>query len=129
VCKQTDAAADTLQELTAKAGVKAVCDFVGAGVTTELAAGLIPPVGHIVVVGRGHGAFEFKDRALLYGATMSTTFTVSKWELMQLVALSEKGAIEPHIAKYSPSEVQSAFDKLRNGEIVGKAVVIPDGHQ
>lgn len=128
-CVKSDGdAADTLKELTANTGVEAVLDFVGAGVTMKLAAGVIRPVGHIVVVGRGLGAFEFKDQALPYGARMSTSFAGSKEELMQLIALAEKGTIEAHITKYPLSEVQLAFNKLRDGEIVGRAVIVPNGH-
>jgi propanol-preferring alcohol dehydrogenase len=119
---------ETIQEETHGRGVEAVLDFVGAGATMGLAAQVIRPLGHIVVVGRGRGAFEFKDRALPYGAIMSTTFGGSKLELMRLVALAQAGIIRPHLTRYPLSEVQTAFEKLRNGEIVGRAVIVPDGH-
>jgi len=127
VLSNEDTAAN-VTEICAGRKVDAVLDFVGAGVTMELAAALISALGHIVVVGRGHGAFEFKDRALPYGATMSTTFGGSTYELMQVVALAARGAIKPHITRYDLSDVQTAFDKLRAEEIVGRAVVVPDGH-
>jgi len=120
-----DTAAEAVRAATSGRGVEAVLDFVGAGATISLAARVIRPLGHIVVVGRGRGAFEFKDRALPYGAVMSTTFGGSKLELMHLAALAEAGRIEPHITRYRLSEVDTAFDKLRKGEIAGRAVVIP----
>ena len=44
--------------------VDAVLDFVGSGDSMRLAAGVIRPLGHIVVVGRGHGAFELRNGSL-----------------------------------------------------------------
>lgn len=107
--------------------VDAVLDFVGADVTMTMAAQLIRPLGQIVVVGRGHGFFEFKDQSLPYGAFMSTTFAGSKRELMELVALAEMGKIAPHVTRYPLSEVQNALEKLKRGEIVGRAVLVPHG--
>ena len=115
-------------EATEGSGADAVLDFVGAGSTIRLASKVIRPLGHIVVVGRSQEAFEFKDRALPYGASMSTTFGGSKLELMELLALAEAGKIQAHITRYPLSQVGMAFDKLRRGEIVGRAVVVPDGH-
>jgi propanol-preferring alcohol dehydrogenase len=105
---------------------EAVLDFVGAGVTIQSSAKMIKPLGHIVVVGRGPGSFEFKDRALPYGAMISTTFGGTRRELMELVELVKKGAINPHIEKYKLSEIELAFDRLKKGEINGRAVIIPD---
>ncbi len=123
-----ESVAEAIRDATSGRGVEAVLDFVGAGATMSLAARIIRPLGHIVVVGRGQGSFEFKDRALAYGAAMSTTFGGSKLELIQLVALAEAGIINPHITRYPLSEVETAFEKLRKGEIVGRAVIVPDGH-
>ncbi len=79
---------DAIHAETSGPGVDAVLDFVGAGSTMNLAAKIISPMGHIVVVGRGQGSLEFRDRAVPYGAAISTTFGVSKMELMHLVALA-----------------------------------------
>ena len=108
--------------------VDAVLDFVGAGVTMQLAASVIRPLGQIVVAGRGQGHLEYKHNAMVYGASISTTFGGSKLELMHLVALAEAGKIHSEITRYDLSDVQAAVDDLRAGKIVGRAVVIPDGH-
>jgi len=117
-----------VQERVRGGRVDAVLDFVGAGVTMTLAARLIRPLGQIVVVGRGHGFFEFKDRGLPYGAFMSTTFGGSKRELMELISLAEAGKIAPHVTRYPLSQVENALEKLKRGEIAGRAVLVPDGH-
>jgi propanol-preferring alcohol dehydrogenase len=107
--------------------VDAVLDFVGAGETIAMAARMIRPVGHIVVVGRGHGMFRFYPQAMPYGATLSTTFGGGKFELMELIHLAESGCVKPHITRYSLDDVEMAFDKLSKGEINGRAVIVPEG--
>ncbi len=119
---------EAIRDATGGRGVEVVLDFVGAGATVAMAARMIRPLGHIVVAGRGPGAFAFKDRALPYGAAMSTTFGGSKLELMHLVSLAAAGVIRPHLTRYPLSEVDAAFEKLRNGQIAGRAVIVPDGH-
>jgi propanol-preferring alcohol dehydrogenase len=108
-----------------KMSMDAVLDFVGAGATIVQGAKMIKPLGHIVVVGRGPGSFEFKHNAMPYGATLSTTFGGTKAELMELIGLAESGYIKPHITKFKLDEVDKAYKMLANGEIQGRGVIIP----
>jgi propanol-preferring alcohol dehydrogenase len=106
--------------------VEAVLDFVGAGTTISQAAGLISPLGEIVVVGRGRGGFTFQDRCIPYGATISTTFGGSKAELIDLIALAESGKIRPHLVRMPLSRIEEAFTQLAAGTLSGRAVIFPD---
>jgi len=108
-----------------KMNVEAVLDFVGAGATVAQAAKMIRPLGHIVVIGRGPGVFEFTHQAMPYGAFLSTTFGGSKAELMELIGLSEAGYIKPHITKFKLDKVEKAYGMLAKGEIKGRGVIIP----
>jgi len=122
---------DTLKAVLKEVGprrVDAVLDFVGMKATMEMACKTIRPMGEIVVAGRGHNGIEFMHNTMPYGAKISTTFGGSKLELMHIVALAEAGKLQSHVTKYDLSDVQTAIDKLRAGEIVGRAVVVPDGH-
>jgi len=102
-----------------------VLDFVGSAVTIAQAASIIKPLGHIVVVGRGSGTFDFKHNALPYGATLSTTFGGSKFELMELIELAQQGVIKAHITRFSLDEVDEAYRLLEEGKIQGRGVIIP----
>ena len=108
-----------------KMSVEVVLDFVGAAATIKMAAKMIRPLGHIVVVGRGPGIFEFTHNAMPYGASISTTFGGSKEELMELIGLSESGFVKPHITRFKLDDVEEAYRKLKNGEILGRGVIIP----
>jgi len=96
-----------------------------AGATVAQAARMIRPLGHVVVVGRGPGVFDFTHHAMPYGAMLSTTFGGSKAELMELIGLAEAGLIAPHTTRFALDDVEVALQKLAAGEITGRAVVVP----
>jgi propanol-preferring alcohol dehydrogenase len=103
----------------------AVLDFVGSAQTIELAAHMIRPLGHIVVAGRGQGSFPFHSLSQPYGTYLSTTFGGSKLELMELIGMMERGLIHPTIQRFPLAEVEKALKLLADGEITGRAVVVP----
>lgn len=114
------------QELAERIGrVDAVLDFVGNADTMLLAASTVRPLGHVVVVGRGSGVFEFRNGALPYGALLSTTFGGSKSELMELLALAAAGRLPMRAMRHRLDDVPDVLDRMRRGEIVGRAVIIP----
>jgi propanol-preferring alcohol dehydrogenase len=123
-----DTNAEQIRDVTSGMGVQAVIDFVGANPTLELARRVIRPLGHIVVVGRAGGSINFSTKGLPYGAGISSTYGGSKPELMELLALAEGKKIACHIERHPLSRIDAVFDKLRRNEIVGRAVVVPDGH-
>ncbi|MGF6754830.1 alcohol dehydrogenase catalytic domain-containing protein [Paraburkholderia sp. GAS42] len=123
-----DTTARQILDATSGAGVQAVLDFVGVNPSIQLARQLIRPLGHIVVVGRGGGSIDFSPHGLPYGACISSTFGGSRLELMELLALAEGGRIACHVERHPLSQVDAVFDKLRRDEIIGRAVIVPDGH-
>ena len=120
-----DEAIKSSDDAMPRMSVEVVLDFVGAGATIAQAARMIRPMGHIVVVGRGPGVFELSHRAMPYGAVLSTTFGGSKVELMELISLAEAGLIKPHTTRFKLDEAALALKKLAEGEITGRAVVVP----
>lgn len=112
-------------EAIGPASVDVVLDFVGAAPTIGLAARMVKPLSHIVVAGRGPGEFGFRHDSMPYGTFISTTFGGSKLELMELVSLAESGLVKAHIEKYPLARVDEAFERLRKGEISGRAVIVP----
>jgi propanol-preferring alcohol dehydrogenase len=113
-----------IKKIVKNKGIQVVFDFVGNGDTILLGSKLICPLGHIVVVGRGNGDFQFNHRAIPYGAFISTTFGGTKAELFELIELLKKGVVEPVIEKFSFNDVEYAFEKLKKGEITGRGVIV-----
>jgi alcohol dehydrogenase, propanol-preferring len=47
-------------------------------------------------------------------------------ELREVIELTKKGLIKHHIEKFRLSEANDAVDRLREGKILGRAVLIPE---
>ena len=46
-------------------------------------------------------------------------------ELMEVLELARAGTIKVHTEHFSLDGVQDAYDKMRNGELDGRAVICP----
>lgn len=126
VCLHSDDTTyEAINEITHGLGAKAVLDFVGISQTMQLAAAITAPMGKIVVVGLGGGVFEFREGAIRFGCSMQVTLGGSKAELMQVLALAESGRIQTRIERAPLDQIQAAYDRLERGEVVGRAVMIP----
>src|ERR687888_1854755 len=47
-------------------------------------------------------------------------------DLREVIELAKKGLIKHHIEKFRLSEANDAVDRLREGKVLGRAVLIPD---
>jgi propanol-preferring alcohol dehydrogenase len=104
-------------------GATVALDFVGADATLELAAGSVAQGGDVAYVGRGGGALTVKPGLIPYEVTvrMPTWGTIP--ELAEVVALARAGAIHAEGEVYSLDEAISAYGRLKQGEVVGRAVI------
>jgi propanol-preferring alcohol dehydrogenase len=109
------------------AGVTVALDFVGNDATLALAAGSIGQGGDVTFVGRDGGELRVAPGRIPYECTvrMPTWGTVA--ELAEVVALAASGAIHSEAEVFGFDDVLGAYGKLRNGDVLGRAVVVPDG--
>jgi propanol-preferring alcohol dehydrogenase len=108
-------------------GVSVVLDFVGNDTTLALAAGSVAQGGDLTFVGRGGGQLRVAPGLMPYETTvrMPTWGTID--ELAEVVALAGAGEIRSEAQVYGFEEAVSAYGKLRQGEVLGRAVVVPTG--
>jgi propanol-preferring alcohol dehydrogenase len=108
-------------------GATVVLDFVGNDATLALAAGSVAQGGDVTFVGRGGGELRVAPGLIPYESTvrMPTWGTVA--ELAEVVALATAGAIHSEAEVYGLDDAVSAYGKLRHGDVLGRAVVVP-GH-
>ena len=108
-------------------GATVVLDFVGSAATLALAAGSVAQGGDVTFVGRGGGELRVAPGLIPYESTvrMPTWGTVP--ELAEVVALASAGAIHSEAEVYGLDDAVSAYSKLRHGDVLGRAVVVP-GH-
>ncbi len=106
-------------------GATVVLDFVGNDATLALAASSVAQGGDVTFVGRGGGELRVAPDLIPYESTvrMPTWGTVP--ELAEVVALARAGAIHSEAEVYGIDDVVSAYGKLRDGDVLGRAVVVP----
>jgi len=106
-------------------GASVVFDFVGNSTTLALAAACVAQGGDVTFLGRGGGELRVAPGLIPYETTvrMPTWGTVA--ELAEVVALAAAGTIHSETEVYDLDEAVSAYERLRHGDVMGRAVVVP----
>jgi alcohol dehydrogenase, propanol-preferring len=117
--------ADDVRAETGPDGATVVLDFVGNDATLALAAASVAQGGDVTFVGRGGGELRVAPGLIPYESTvrMPTWGTVA--ELAEVVALAAAGAIHSEAEVYGLDDAVTAYGKLRQGDVLGRAVVVP----
>src|SRR5579872_2314782 len=124
-------AAKAIRELTGPppGGADVVLDFVGATSTLLLGASIISTGGWLVLVGLAGGELKVApgiiDTGIPFEARLVMPFWGTRAELGEVIALARAGRISAHVERFSLEDVQTAYDKLRAGQLNGRAVVLP----
>jgi propanol-preferring alcohol dehydrogenase len=111
---------------TGSGGAALVLDFVGSDETLRLAASVVAADGHISMVGLAGGTLSTG-----IGSPLPIEWSAGKpsWgtlpELHEVVALARAGALEVEVEELRLDEAVEGYRRLRSGEIVGRAVVVP----
>lgn len=122
--KDTDAA-EQIKKITGIKKAKVVLDFVGAPSTMELGAQVVSLNGDLSIVGLGGGSLSVASGKIPFGATVTMPYWGSQAELVEVVALARQGKIHIEIEKFPLDRVLEVYDKMRNGQLKGRAVLIP----
>jgi alcohol dehydrogenase, propanol-preferring len=122
---------DALARLAASTGLTGadvVLDFVGSDETMAQALAALVPGGRVVVVGGARGSLVVgKGLDLPLGWQVSAPFWGPREDLVAVVELAEKGLLDPVVEVVPFSDVPAAYDRLRDGGVTGRVVVVPDG--
>jgi propanol-preferring alcohol dehydrogenase len=105
--------------------VRVVFDFVGSGESLALAAAIVERGGFVVVVGEGGGQLPFALDLVPWEATLTSSVWGSLEDLRAVVELAGRSEIEWHVETLPLTEVNTALDRLRRGEVLGRLVVAP----
>jgi len=120
-----DDAPARVRSTTRGLGAELVLDFVGAEATLASAAQMVRKEGEITVVGLAGGTLPFNAFALPWEASIQSTYWGSLVELTEVLALAAAGKISAHVERCSLDDVARAYQRLHDGEIRGRAVVVP----
>ncbi|WP_026204483.1 arabinose dehydrogenase [Actinomycetospora chiangmaiensis] len=109
-------------------GADVVFDFAGAQSSLDLAVSLLRTAGELVVVGSGGGAVTVsKPGVLPSGAVVRVPFWGSRPELTAVVGAARGGALTPRTTTFALTDADRAFAQLREGRLLGRAVLVPAG--
>ncbi|GAB3145930.1 NAD(P)-dependent alcohol dehydrogenase [Micromonospora sonneratiae] len=110
-------------------GADVVLDFVGVDPTLEISRSVISAGGHLMLVGLGGGTLTMQPGAGVVPVPLEVSVRIPFWgtraELKEVIALAQRGLIQAEVQTFPLTDVVEAYDKLRRGEIHGRAVLVP----
>lgn len=118
-------AAMAVQEATKGKGIDVAIDLVGSDDTLALAAAVTRSLGHVTLVGIAGGTFGFGYFTAGYEVSFASTYWGSITELGEVLALAERGLVRAHVTTFGLDEAAGAYERLRAGEVDGRAVIVP----
>ncbi|GAB3213846.1 NAD(P)-dependent alcohol dehydrogenase [Marinactinospora thermotolerans] len=125
VFKSDASAVDKVRELSNGEGASVVLDFVGAQATVDLAAKLVGMDGDVTVVGIGGGVLPVSFASVPYGVRAGVTYWGTRSELIELIDLARAGSVSAHVERYELAEAPQVYERLHEGRIQGRAVIVP----
>ncbi|MGA1837938.1 NAD(P)-dependent alcohol dehydrogenase [Herbiconiux sp. 11R-BC] len=118
-------AASRIRELTGGVGAEAVFDFVGAAGTVQLAREVVAIDGAVQIVGIGGATLPTGFFSTPFGASVRAPYWGSRSELEEVLDLARSGSVRVHVERFSLDEAPEAYRRLHEGDIRGRAVVVP----
>lgn len=123
--RNADEAFEQISKITGKRGAGLVLDCVGVQPTLDLGARLLGRNSVWTIAGLGGGHHDFHHGSTPYGTTMSIPYWGSRTELMEVIAMARDGRIHAETTEFPLAQAVEVYDKLKEGEITGRAVLIP----
>ena len=114
-----------IDDLTSGRGVDLVLDLVGSNDTLALGATVARPLGHVTLVGIAGGSLPVSFFSPRYEVSVASTYWGSLPELMEVLALAERGMIHAHAQEFSLDDAPAAYEEMREGRLRGRAVIVP----
>ena len=120
-----DAAESAVRELTDGRGADLVLDFVGTQATHDAGVAMLARAGTFSIVGYG-GTVSAPSIALVASEQCLMANLVGSWsDLWELIQLHERGKIELRTERHPLSAVNDVLAKLADGDVTGRAVLVP----
>ena len=117
--------AGAVRELTDGFGANVVLDVVGSQATHDLGLGLLSRGGILSLIGYG-GQIDVNSVHLVTNERLVAGNLVGTWiDLWELLQLHSRGDVVLRSETHPLEDVNEVLDRLRAGEITGRAVLIP----
>ncbi|RSS44010.1 NAD(P)-dependent alcohol dehydrogenase [Streptomyces sp. WAC08241] len=120
-------AAAAVRELTGGRGAEVVLDFVGAPPTVTSAGAMAAVEGDVTIVGLGGGALPVGFGSPAYEVSVASPYWGTRAELIEVLDLARAGAVDVHVETYALDDAPKAYERLHEGRVEGRAVILPNG--
>jgi len=116
-----------IKDLTNGLGVDLIIDFVNASQTVATDINMLRKRGRLVLVGLFGGSVELNLALMpLRALRIIGSYTGRYADLVELVALAKKNVIKSIVSrKFKLDEANDALKQLKEGKIIGRAVISP----
>ncbi len=108
-------------------GADLVLDFVGSDQSLATAAACTRQLGDLTIVGLAGGTLPVSFFGVPYEVSVQTTYWGDRSELVEVLELAAHGLIKPDVHIAPLEEANEVYRLLREGEIDGRAVIVPAG--
>lgn len=122
-----ESAAAQIRGATGGHGADVVVDFVGSDSTLALGAASARMMGDLTIVGIAGGTLPVSFFSLPYEMSVQTTYWGSRPELVEVLDLAARGLLTPTVTTFTLDGAAEAYQQLRSGRLLGRAVIIPQG--
>ncbi len=119
-------AAERIRAFTGARRAAFVLDCVGAQPTLDLAVQIVGRNSQLTVVGVGGGVIQLGQLTLPFGCSVCTPLWGTRAELQEVIALAQNGRIHVDAHYFGIAEGPRVLQELREGKIMGRAVLVPD---
>jgi propanol-preferring alcohol dehydrogenase len=119
--------AEAVREATGGRGAELVLDMVGSDETLALAAACARAGGDVTLVGLAGGSLPFSFFTQPYDCSLTASYWGGAVELHEVLELARAGRIQAHVQRFPLEQAPEVYDRLRRGEVDGRAVICPNG--
>jgi propanol-preferring alcohol dehydrogenase len=120
-------AVGAIKDLTGGLGASAVFDFVGAQPTVEIAGAAAAAEADVAIVGIAGGALAVGILTTAWDVAVRAPYWGSRLELIEVLELARRGSISVEVETFTLDEAPIAYQRLHDGKIRGRAVIVPNG--
>jgi propanol-preferring alcohol dehydrogenase len=115
-----------VKEMTNGRMADGVFDFAGFQSSLDVARQLVGVGGDFKIVGLGMGGASVNVGFFLtpYETNISTTYWGYRDELMEVIEMARRGQLDVHVERFSIDDAPKAYDRLHQGTLNGRAVVV-----
>jgi len=106
-------------------GTDVILDFVGTSDSLALSTRLVDRGGIVVQIGEGSGTIPFGLGLTDFEVTLTTSILGSLPDVRAVLDYARKGCLQWDVQEFPLSDANAALAKLRQGELLGRAVLRP----